>query len=238
MIYIKSNRDYKKTRLANFVLKCTTWNHGAIPTRVIGAVVFFAIFTGLAVFIFMISNNKLRLAYNNNYQPDQPVPFSHAIHVGEYGMDCRYCHTAVEEGRHAGVPSLDICINCHLTVKPESPLIQKLVEAYTNNQPIVWEKVHLLPDFVKFNHSLHIKALAGKKTQTKSSKQGKTTGFVETSRLPPSKEQIRKTCTTCHGKVENMEIMYQHESLSMGWCVQCHRKEENQAPVNCSTCHY
>ena len=192
--------------------------------KMTAALFFFFIFSGFSLFVFLISNNMIRLGYNNDYQPDQPIPFSHAIHVGQYQMDCRYCHTAVEEGRHAGVPSLDICMNCHLTVKPDSPHIQKLREAYENNQPIVWEKVHLLPDFVKFNHSLHIKALSGR--------------FTESAQLPPSGEQVRKTCTTCHGTVENMEIMYQHESLSMGWCVQCHRKEENKAPINCSTCHY
>ena len=187
----------------------------------IAALFFFFIFLGLSVFIFLISNNKINLGYNNNYQPDQPIPFSHKIHAGDYQMDCRYCHTTVEEGRHAGVPSLDICINCHLTVKPNSPWIQKIITAYEKNQPVIWEKVHLLPDFVKFNHSLHLKALAG--------------GTVT---LPPSKEQVIKTCTTCHGKVENMEIMYQHKALSMGWCVECHRKEEHKAPTNCSTCHY
>ena len=192
--------------------------------KAIGALFFFFMFFGLALFIFLLSTNKIRLAYNNDYEPDQPIPFSHAIHVGQYQMDCRYCHTAVEEGRHAGVPSLDICMNCHLTVKPDSPYIQKLVEAYGNNKTIIWEKVHLLPDFVKFNHSLHIKALSGR--------------FSQTSHLPPSGDQVRQSCTTCHGKVENMEIMYQHESLSMGWCVQCHRKEENKAAINCSTCHY
>ncbi|MDE0120060.1 MAG: cytochrome c3 family protein [Bdellovibrionales bacterium] len=192
--------------------------------KAIAALFFFFVLFSLALFVFLLSTNKIRLAYNNDYQPDQPIPFSHAIHVGQYQMDCRYCHTAVEEGRHAGVPSLDICMNCHLTVKPDSPYIQKLVEAYGNNQPIVWEKVHLLPDFVKFNHSLHIKALSGR--------------FSQTSHLPPSGDQVRKTCTTCHGKVENMKIMYQHESLSMGWCVQCHRKEESKAPIDCSTCHY
>lgn len=192
--------------------------------KVVAALFFFFVLLSISLFIFLISSNKIRLGYNNDYQPDQPIPFSHKLHVGEYQMDCRYCHTAVEEGRHAGVPSLDICMNCHLTVKPDSPWIQKLVEAYQNDQPVVWEKVHLLPDFVKFNHSLHIKALSG--------------GFTQASHLPPSKEQVRKACTTCHGKVEKMEIMYQHESLSMGWCVQCHRKEEHKAPINCSTCHY
>ena len=80
-----------------------------------------------------------------------------------------------------------------------------------------------MPDFVKFNHALHIKAL---------------TNVSEGTQIPSSSESLRKACTTCHGKVENMEVIYQHESLSMGWCVQCHRKEEHQAPINCSTCHY
>ena len=191
--------------------------------KIISASFFLVVATGLSLFIFLISSNQLVLGYNINYQPDQPIPFSHKLHAGEYGMDCRYCHTAVEQGRHASIPSLDICMNCHLSVKVESPVIQQLREAYENNQSVVWEKVHLLPDFVKFNHSVHIKALAGH--------------FVSGD-LPASSEHVRKTCTTCHGTVENMEIMYQHESLSMGWCIQCHRKEENQAPINCSTCHY
>ncbi len=191
--------------------------------KIISACFFLVIFAGLSLFIFLISNNQLVLGYNVNYQPDQPISFSHKLHAGTYGIDCRYCHTAVEQGRHASVPSLDICMNCHLSVKVESPVIQQLRQAYEDNQPVLWEKVHLLPDFVKFNHSAHIKALAGR--------------FVSGS-LPASGEQVRKTCTTCHGTVENMEIMYQHESLSMGWCIQCHRKEENQAPINCSTCHY
>ena len=189
--------------------------------KIISASFFLVGALGLSLFIFLISNNQLVLGYNINYQPDQPIPFSHNLHAGEYGIDCRYCHTAVEQGRHASIPSLDICMNCHLSVKVESPLIQQLRQAYEDKKPVLWEKVHLLPDFVKFNHSAHIKALAGR-----------------SGHLPASSEQVRKTCTTCHGKVENMEILYQHESLSMGWCIQCHRKEENQAPINCSTCHY
>ncbi len=192
--------------------------------RIAGAIIFFFILIGLCVFIYLITNNKIALAYNNNYQPDQPIPFSHKIHAGQYKMDCRYCHTEVEKGRHATVPSLDICMNCHLTVKTDSPWIQKLTAAYQNKQPIAWQKVHLLPDFVKFNHAPHLKAL---------------TAHPQTPILSfPSGHQVRKTCTVCHGPVENMETIYQHSSLSMGWCVNCHRKKEHQAPINCSTCHY
>ena len=192
--------------------------------KTLSAGLFFILAVSLALFVFFISSNQLVLGYNINYQPDQPFPFSHKLHAGEYGIDCRYCHTSVEQGRHAGVPSLDICMNCHLSVKVESPLIQRLRTAYENKQVVLWEKVHLLPDFVKFHHALHIKALTGSKDSLRS--------------LPPAGESLKRACTACHGKVENMEIMYQHESLSMGWCIQCHRKEENQAAINCSTCHY
>lgn len=201
-------------------------NHHLLEHKkhIMGAFIFFCLLIALCLFIYLISSNKIALAYNNNYEPDQPIPFSHKIHVGQYKMDCRYCHTEVEKGRHATVPSLDICMNCHLTVKTNSPWIQKLTLAYQNNQPIAWEKVHLLPDFVKFNHAAHIKALTKNKAPT-------TLYF-------PSGHQVKKACTVCHGPVENMETIYQHSSLSMGWCVNCHRKKEHQAPVNCSTCHY
>ena len=187
------------------------------------ALVFFALFLSFSVFIFLLSTNKISLAYNDGYQPDQPLPFSHKVHVADHGMDCRFCHTSVEEGRHAGVPSLDICMSCHLTVKTGSPHIQKLVQAYTDKEPVIWEKVHLLPDFVKFHHGLHIKALAG----------GGVGG------IPPSGEKVKKACTLCHGSVENMGLMYQHNSLSMGQCVQCHRENKHKgASDECSKCHY
>ena len=187
------------------------------------ALLFFAVFLSFSVFVFLLSTNKISLAYNDGYQPDQPLPFSHKVHVVDHGMDCRFCHTSVEEGRHAGVPSLDICMSCHLTVKSSSPHIQKLVQAYTDKEPVIWEKVHLLPDFVKFHHGLHIKALAG----------GGVGG------IPPSGEKVKKACTICHGPVENMGLMYQHNSLSMGQCVQCHRENKHKgASDECSKCHY
>ena len=190
--------------------------------QVLPAVIFFILLLGLSIFVFLLSTNKISIAYNDGYQPDQPLPFSHKVHVSEHGMDCRFCHTSVEEGKHAGVPSLDICMSCHLTVKADSPHIQKLITAYTNKEPIVWEKVHLLPDFVKFNHALHIKALTG--------------GI---GKIPPSGEKVKKACTTCHGRVEDMGIMYQHNSLSMGQCVQCHRENKHKgASDECSKCHY
>jgi len=174
--------------------------------KIIGAVVALVLFVGLPTFIYALSNNKISIGYNQGYQPEQPIPFSHELHAGKYEIDCKYCHTSAEYSRHASVPSLNICMNCHLTVKTTSPHIQKITEAYNNEEAVAWEKVHLLPDFVKFNHQAHVQA--GKK------------------------------CQTCHGPIEQMPEVYQYTDLSMGWCVDCHRKPENKAPTDCSTCHY
>ncbi len=174
--------------------------------KIIGAAVVFGLLGGLSVFVWALTNNKVVIGYNQGYEPDQPIPFSHKLHAGQYKIDCKYCHTGVEKSRHASVPSLNVCMNCHIVVKTDSPLIKQISDAYYKNKPIAWQKVHLLPDHVKFNHSSHVKA--------------------------------GKDCTTCHGNVQEMEKVKQVSSLSMGWCVNCHRQPENNAPLNCSTCHY
>ncbi|RME15192.1 MAG: cytochrome C [Bdellovibrio sp.] len=174
--------------------------------KVFGGLITIGLFVALGVFIFLMTNNKIVFGYNINYQPTQPIPYSHKLHAGKLKIDCKYCHTTTGVSRHASVPSLNICMNCHLTIKTDSPYIQKILMAYTNNEVWQWEKVHLLPDFVKFNHSAHIRA--GKK------------------------------CQTCHGNVQDMSVVYQKASLAMGWCVNCHRKPENNAPTTCGTCHY
>jgi hypothetical protein len=164
---------------------------------------------GISGFIFAVTNNKLTIGYNKNYAPDQPIPFPHDLHAGKYAINCTYCHSQVETTRHATVPDLNICMNCHLSVqvRPEAQKwIDQISTAYNNGESIAWQKVHLLPDHVKFNHAAHIKR--------------------------------GKTCNTCHGAVEQMPVLTQVQSLSMGWCVNCHRQPENNAPTNCSTCHY
>jgi hypothetical protein len=164
----------------------------------------------LAAITHLVVNNKIVVGYNQGYKPDQPIPFSHQIHAGEFKIDCQYCHAGVSKGRHAAVPSLNICMNCHLVVNGRTEEgkkhVEYLRESYNNNTPIEWQKVHLLPDHVKFNHAAHIAK--------------------------------GKECTTCHGPIETMEKVYQWSSLSMGWCVNCHREPENNASVNCGTCHY
>ncbi len=144
--------------------------------------------------------------YNKGYSPEQPIPFDHSLHVSKNQIQCMYCHNQVERSRHSTIPALSTCMNCHLTVKTDSPYIQKLAEAYMGNKPIEWVKVHMLPDHVQFNHSAHI-----------------TKGV---------------NCQTCHGEIEKMTRVAQFSDLSMGWCVNCHRQPENNAPTNCTTCHH
>lgn len=149
--------------------------------------------------------------YNNGYAPEQPIPYSHKLHAGTLKIPCMYCHVNVDKGRHASVPALSVCMNCHSQVrkisgaKEDSPHIKKLVEAYETGHPIQWVKVHMLPDFVFFNHQRHVKR-----------------GVA---------------CQTCHGDVQSMDRVEQVESLSMGWCVNCHRKPENNVSTTCTTCH-
>lgn len=174
--------------------------------KLLGLVVALGLIGGLSALVYVLTNNKIVVGYNIGYQPEQPIPFPHDLHAGTYKINCQYCHANADVSRHATVPSLNICMNCHLTVKTDSPHIKKISEAYFKNESVAWEKVHMLPDFVRFSHAQHIKA--------------------------------GKACQECHGPVETMPVVYQWESLSMGWCVNCHRKPENNAPTSCGTCHY
>lgn len=90
------------------------------------------------------------------YAPEQPIKFSHKLHAGDMGMDCRYCHTGAEKGRHAGIPSTDTCMNCHSIARTDRPEIQKLHNFFSEGQPVPWERIHKVPDFVYFNHSVHL----------------------------------------------------------------------------------
>lgn len=168
------------------------------------------------------------------YQPEQPVPYSHALHAGELGMDCRYCHTVVDRSPKASVPPASVCMNCHSTVRKDSDALLPVRQAYAENEPLRWVRVTDLPDYVYFNHQAHVNAAVG--------------------------------CESCHGRIDQMVKVYQAESLTMEWCVDCHKNpaphlrdaanvtkmgykpapgegkkvlEKNQIspPTNCSTCH-
>ena len=172
------------------------------------------------------------------YQPEQPVPYSHRLHVGELGLDCRYCHTNVEVSAHANVPPTQTCMNCHSQIKTESLKLLPVRKSWATGEPIEWVNVHHLPDYVNFSHAVHVNSGVG--------------------------------CETCHGRIDQMEVVKQAEPLSMGWCLDCHRQPELylrpqdkittmgyvqpahfvernlerirregiRPPTNCSACHY
>lgn len=125
---------------------------------------------------------------------EQPVQFSHKHHVGDDGIDCRYCHTTVETAASAGIPPVKTCMNCHSVLFNNSPYLEIVRASWRDNQPIKWTKVHDLPDFAYFNHSIHVNKGVG--------------------------------CSTCHGRVDLMPLMWNVNSLHMEWCIQCHRNPE------------
>ena len=135
------------------------------------------------------------------YEPDQPVKFSHVVHAADNQIECRYCHSTVNQSRHAGIPGVDVCWNCHSIVREGSHSgkhqIGKVVNAHEQGTPIRWIRVHNLQDHVFFSHAQHVNI-------------GKM------------------NCTTCHGPVEEMHRVRQVTDLSMGWCINCHRDTEVQ----------
>jgi hypothetical protein len=104
---------------------------------------------------------NMTFGLNLNVPLDQPVPFSHKHHTSDDGIDCRYCHTSVDKSAFAGIPPTETCMTCHSQIWTDSPLLQPVRESYVTGRPIEWERVHDLPDFVYFNHSIHIKKGVG-----------------------------------------------------------------------------
>lgn len=134
------------------------------------------------------------------YAPEQPVPYSHKIHVDKLGLDCQYCHTAVTESKQANIPPTQTCMNCHNAVLPESELLEPIRESWATGKSVEWIRVHNLPDYAYFNHAAHVNVGVG--------------------------------CESCHGRVDQMDVVYQAEPLSMSWCIDCHRNpEEHLRPV-------
>ena len=160
----------------------------------------------------------MQVGVDQGYMPVQPIHYSHKIHAGANQIECKYCHSSARVSKHSGIPSLNVCMNCHRNIAEyngEEDLengytkdfytkeIKKLYTAvgwdetnqeYTGeSQPVKWVRIHNLPDFVYFNHAQHVEV-----------------GEI--------------ACQKCHGPVEEMEIMYQYSPLTMGWCINCHRE--------------
>lgn len=152
--------------------------------------------------------------WRGGYMPRQPVNFSHQIHAGQLGMDCRYCHTHVEESYHANVPAAQTCMSCHTAVDSKSGYLKmaqsadgtsasahwasadlaKVRMAYASSAPIEWRRVHKAPDYVQFPHMAHLKAGV--------------------------------SCFSCHSRIDTMPVVYQAEGMGMGFCLDCHRNPE------------
>ena len=167
----------------------------------------------------------MSVGVDQGYQPIQPIKFSHKIHAGENKVDCQYCHSSAKHSKHSGIPSVNVCMNCHksiaevaegtkvvwegetLTKADLDAEIQKIYDAIGwdkdkfayiegyEQKPVKWNRIHALPDFAYFNHSQHV-----------------TAGGLK--------------CQQCHGPVEEMDEMYQYSPLTMGWCIECHRETE------------
>src|SRR5262245_1292130 len=135
------------------------------------------------------------------YRPIQPVPYSHKLHVGDLGLDCRYCHASVEVSPVANVPPTSACMNCHRLVKRDSPLLEPIRDSAASGRPMRWVRVHKLPDYAYFEHRSHVAAGIG--------------------------------CVTCHGRIDEMDVVTQMQPLSMSWCLDCHRNPgPNRRPVS------
>ncbi|WGF94131.1 c-type cytochrome [Aequorivita marisscotiae] len=159
----------------------------------------------------------MQVGVDQGYAPVQPIHYSHKIHAGDNQIDCNFCHSSARKSKHSGIPSLNVCMNCHKNISEVAPEtateeyskefydgeIQKLYKAvgwdaenqeYTGKtEPVKWVRIHNLPDFVYFNHSQHV-TVAG------------------------------IACQKCHGEIQEMEVVEQFAPLTMGWCIDCHRE--------------
>ncbi len=173
--------------------------------------VVFASFACLIVVLKFSFDTMIGVGVYSQYQPEQPIAFSHKVHAGENGVDCNYCHSSARKSKHSGIPSANVCMNCHTYINEGKitgtteiakiydavgfdPNTRSYIEGY-EQKPIKWVRIHNLPDLSYFNHSQHVVA-----------------GKIE--------------CQTCHGPIEEMDVVYQHAELTMGWCVDCHRTTE------------
>lgn len=156
--------------------------------------IFGAVFALAAVIYGIALVNRSPYVTQARVAREQPIPFSHKHHARELGIDCRYCHTSVETAAFAGIPPTQTCMNCHKQIWADSPMLEPVRASFRTDESIRWIRVHDLPDFVYFDHGIHLAKGIG--------------------------------CTSCHGRVDEMNLTWQEESLQMEWCLSCHRAPE------------
>jgi len=182
--------------------------------------------------------------------PDQPIAFPHDVHVQDHGIQCEFCHRNVTIGDAATVPAVEQCLFCHKTVTGTAENREEIAKLLGYGgldaegmpdpsgeaRPINWERVHRLPDHVQFVHEAHLRFFTDTpegRAQTIPIARELTPGLGPE---PQPSELVEATCTICHGKVREMTKVKQERRLKMGDCVDCHR--DNNAPTDCTTCHY
>ena len=162
------------------------------------------VLTGLIVIAFGVTLDQLQRSpwvTRQGQRADQPVPFSHKHHVQGLGLQCQYCHTTVEKSSYAGIPPTRTCMNCHAQIWTNAQLLEPVRQSWATGESIPWIKVHDLPDFVFFNHEIHVNKGIG--------------------------------CESCHGRVDEMPLMYAQNTLQMEWCLDCHRNpSKNLRPTS------
>src|SRR5580698_1017797 len=155
---------------------------------------FSLVLTGVIVIALGVTLDQLQRSpwvTRQGQRPDQPIPFSHKHHVEGLGLQCQYCHTQVEKAAYAGIPPTKTCINCHAQIWTNAELLEPVRNSWATGESIQWIRVHDLPDYVYFNHEIHVNKGIG--------------------------------CASCHGRVDEMPLMYQQNTLQMEWCLNCHR---------------
>jgi len=157
-----------------------------------------SLFGGIAIIAILVATlaaiNRSSYMTEVGVARSQPVQFSHKHHVSDDGIDCRYCHTSVEDSSFAGIPSTKICMNCHTQIWADSPILAPVRESFRTGKSLEWTRVNNLPGFVYFDHSIHVHKGVG--------------------------------CATCHGRVDQMPLMWREHTLYMEWCLECHRNPE------------
>jgi hypothetical protein len=156
--------------------------------------IFGAVFAVAALLFLFDGINRSPWVTEVRVAREQPIQFSHERHVAGNGIDCRYCHTSVEKSSFAGIPPTKTCMNCHSQIFSTSPYLEPVRASFRTGKSIEWTRVHDLPDFVYFDHSIHVNKGVG--------------------------------CTTCHGQVDRMPLMWQEAPLQMSWCLECHNRPE------------
>jgi hypothetical protein len=174
---------------------------------------------------------------DTGYTPVQPVPYSHKLHAGQLGMDCYYCHYTADKSSFAAIPTTEICMNCHVRVKPQSVLLDKVRQSYATGESIPWVKVHVLPDYVYFNHQAHVTAGV-----SCLSCHGRVDQMIEVKQVEPLN---MAWCLDCHrnpapnlrpvDQVTNLAWQPDRPANEIGWEIM--RAKGINPPQHCSGCH-